>query len=99
MRLIDADRNWSEEASDNTGYRLEYENGTFVVYDDDMSVLCGFTPNLPTAYDVDKVAGQLESESERWHESGKEYQDNTELGVAAGFRHAIKIVKAGGVNE
>lgn len=39
------------------------------------------------------------NESERWNESGKEYQDENGLGVSAGYRYAIKIVKAGGVNE
>ena len=51
----------------------------------------------PTAYDPDKVVEQLESEAERWHESGKEYDDKNELGVAAGYRYAIKIVKGSGL--
>jgi len=52
----------------------------------------------PTAYDVDKVVEQLKSETKRWQESGDEYADKKELGVAEGHKLALEIVKAGGVN-
>ena len=53
---------------------------------------------IPTAYDVDKVVAQLESESARWQDSGDAYNDEKEKGVAIGFRKAIEIVKGGGVD-
>lgn len=52
----------------------------------------------PTAYDVDKVVEQLESESARWQDSGDAYNDEKEKGVAIGFRKAIKIVKGGEID-
>ena len=52
---------------------------------------------MPTAYDVDAVVEQLESESDRWQDSGDAYNDEKEKGVAIGFRKAIEIVKGGGV--
>lgn len=55
--------------------------------------------DYPTAYDVDKVVAQLESESARWQDSGDAYNDEKEKGVAIGFRKAIEIVKGGGVDE
>lgn len=51
-----------------------------------------------TAYDVDKVVEQLESESARWQDSGDAYNDEKEKGVAIGFRKAIEVVKGGGVD-
>lgn len=53
----------------------------------------------PTAYDVEKVVKHMENEAKRWQESGEEYQDEKELGVAEGFRRAVNIVKAGVVSE
>lgn len=53
----------------------------------------------PTAYDVDKVVKQLESESARWQDSGDAYNDEKEKGVAIGFRKAIEIVKRGGTKN
>lgn len=55
--------------------------------------------DFPTAYDVEKVVKHMENEAKRWQESGEEYQDEKELGVAEGFKRAVNIVKAGGVNE
>lgn len=52
----------------------------------------------PAVYDVDKVVEQLKSESKRWEESGKEYEDKRELGIAEGFKKAIGIVKSGGID-
>ena len=58
--------------------------------------LIGAINEQPTAYNVDKVVEQLESESARWQDSGDAYNDEKEKGVAIGFRKAIEIVKAGG---
>lgn len=60
--------------------------------------LIGAINEQPTAYDVDKVVAQLESESARWQDSGDAYNDEKEKGVAIGFRKAIEIVKGGGVD-
>lgn len=54
---------------------------------------------MPTAYDVEKVVEELQSESYRWKESGEAYEDDKELGVADGFKRAIEIVKSGGVSK
>lgn len=51
--------------------------------------------NQPTAYDVDKVVERLENESKRWEDSGKEYEDMKEIGIAEGFLKAIEIVQKG----
>ena len=40
-----------------------------------------------------RIVEQLEEEAKRWYESGKEFKDEKELGVAGGFRYAIEIVK------
>ena len=42
---------------------------------------------------MDRIVEQLEEEAKRWYESGKEFKDEKELGVAGGFRYAIEIVK------
>lgn len=49
-----------------------------------------------TAYDVEKVAEQLCNEAKRWEESGIEYEDKGELGIAQGIRIAEKIIRIGG---
>ena len=51
----------------------------------------------PTAFDKEKVIGELRAEAERWHESGVAYDDEREKGVAEGFRRAMPIVEKGGV--
>lgn len=48
---------------------------------------------------MDKIVEQLEVEAKRWHESGREFDDEKELGVAGGFRYAIEIVKKGGAQN
>ena len=53
----------------------------------------------PTAYDIDKVVEELESDAERWEDSGKEYKDRCEIAVGRGLRNAIEIVKRGGVSD
>lgn len=52
---------------------------------------------LPTAFDKEKVIEELRSEASRWHESGVEFKDENEKGVAAGFRLATHIVEKGGI--
>lgn len=52
----------------------------------------------PTAFDKEKVIEELRSEADRWHESGVEFKDENEKGVAAGFRLATHIVEKGGLN-
>ena len=51
----------------------------------------------PTAFDKEKVIEELRSEASRWHESGVEFKDEKEKGVAAGFRLATHIVEKGGI--
>lgn len=53
--------------------------------------------NMPTAFDKEKVIEELRSEASRWHESGVEFKDENEKGVAAGFRLATHIVEKGGI--
>lgn len=53
--------------------------------------------NAPTAFDKEKVIEELISEASRWHESGVEFKDENEKGVAAGFRLATHIVEKGGI--
>lgn len=52
----------------------------------------------PTAFDKEKVIEELRSEADRWHESGVEFKDENEKGVASGFRLATHIVEKGGLN-
>lgn len=54
-----------------------------------------FIVQAPAAYDVDEVVENMKAEAARWEESGTEYRDDRELGVAEGYRKAIEIVKAG----
>lgn len=54
--------------------------------------------NQPIAFDKEKVIEELRSEAGRWHESGVEFKDENEKGVAAGFRLATHIVEKGGLN-
>lgn len=41
----------------------------------------------------DKIVEELQKDEKRWRESGTEFKDATELGIAQGLRLAIKIVK------
>lgn len=62
--------------------------------DDDISVIL---EEVETAFDKEKVIEELRSEASRWHESGVEFKDENEKGVAAGFRFATHIVEKGGI--
>lgn len=81
MKLIDADR-------------LKKE--IHMLYSDDLGIQ-EVVDNQPTIYSVDKVVKQLETESDRWKESGEEYEDQKELGISEGFKKAIEVVKSGGI--
>ena len=41
----------------------------------------------------EKIIKKLQSEVERWEDSGKQYNDRCEIAVARGLRNAIEIVK------
>ena len=58
-----------------------------------------FIEDRPSAFDKEKVIEELRSEASRWHESGVEFKDENEKGVAAGFRLATHIVEKGGVKH
>ena len=96
MRLIDADKLLDlikDQKEKETGaYTKGINKGLNIV----KSIICD-EAQTPTAYDVDAVVEQLESESDRWQDSGDAYNDEKEKGVAIGFRKAIEIVKGGGV--
>lgn len=90
MRLIDAD-----------AYRDDFMQTVYDLFSDEpdnikANLIIDAFDRIPTAYDVDKVVEQLESESARWQDSGDAYNDEKEKGVAIGFRKAIEIVKGGG---
>lgn len=63
---------------------------------DKANKMCELIDCQPTAYDVEKVAEQLCNEAKRWEESGIEYEDKGELGIAQGIRIAEKIIRIGG---
>lgn len=52
----------------------------------------------PTAYDVDKVVEQLKNEKEFWSDANAH---NKEIGKQKerSYKHAIEIVKGGGMND
>lgn len=89
MRLIDADRKWEETECEDNGYKLEYYQGIFAVYDKNGSCICEFMPNLPTAYDINKVVEELKKAS--WEE--------TDISTVVYIDDAIKIVKNGGASD
>ena len=87
MRLIDADKLIGVLKSD-SGSMLEES-------------LLGIVKGQPTAYDVDKVVEQLEEKSKVYENSVSSDAGFRRYcqGVSAGYRFAIEIIKAGGVNE
>lgn len=89
MGLIDADALKKDLKS------VTLSNGALV----NTNAILHLLEEYPTAYDVDKVVKQLESESARWQDSGDAYNDEKEKGVAIGFRKAIEIVKRGGTKN
>lgn len=94
MRLIDADR-LSEELN-NFSMRITGSANALalsVMYETKKSI-AKIIDEQPTAYDVEKIMAKLNSEANRWEESGKEYGDQRELGIAEAYRMASKIVKS-----
>lgn len=98
MRLIDADelikrmRKWMPK--DPCGREQTVEE---VVATDIAASVFMEIEETPTAFDKEKVIEELRSEASRWHESGVEFKDENEKGVAAGFRLATHIVEKGGI--
>lgn len=82
MRLLDAG-----VVLDNLSGRLE----SMKDYDAVKDVI----NNMPTAYDVDKVVEQLETEDSKIE---IQYENNYEKGLLDGIGKAIEIVKGGGVD-
>ena len=87
MRLIDADKlNFSEQ---------HYNKSQ-------MKAILDFIDNQPTAYDVDKVVGQLRKQQEKLEtdifakESDNWYGQYCN-GIHEGIDKAIEIIKAGGL--
>ena len=48
---------------------------------------------------IDKIVEQLESEANKYRESGEDYGSVAELGVASGIMYAIDTIKGGVSNE
>ena len=98
MRLIDADelikrmQKWMPK--DPCGREQTVEE---VVATDIAASVFMEIEETPTAFDKEKVIEELRSEASRWHESGVEFKDENEKGVAAGFRLATHIVEKGGI--
>ena len=94
MRLIDADR--LKEA-----IHTDFSEHFTLYHDTDQTALFDMVMDdideMPTAFDKEKVIEKLRSEAQRWHESGIEFKDENEKGVAAGFRLATHIVEKGGI--
>ena len=91
MRLIDADKlyDWVRRECNPYGKpTIDFESGNRML---DM------IKRSSTAFDKEKVIEELKSEASRWHESGVEFKDENEKGVAAGFRLATHIVEKGGI--
>lgn len=91
MRLIDADKLYDWVRTECNPYgkpTIDFESGNRML---DM------IKRSSTAFDKEKVIEELRSEASRWHESGVEFKDENEKGVAAGFRLATHIVEKGGI--
>ncbi|HJB46670.1 MAG TPA: hypothetical protein H9713_08195 [Candidatus Mediterraneibacter surreyensis] len=94
MRLIDADRLKSAIHTDfSEHFTLYHDTDQTALFDMVMDDI----DEMPTAFDKEKVIEELRSEASRWHESGVEFKDEKEKGVAAGFRLATHIVEKGGI--
>ena len=99
MRLIDADLLTEEIKSLRcTLIGLRAGKGILArVADEYQKSISQIIEDQPTAFDKEKVIEELRSEASRWHESGVEFKDENEKGVAAGFRLATHIVEKGGI--
>lgn len=87
MRLIDADK---LKAIIIEGYREEFFG----------SVLWDILNDIPTAYDIDKIVGELEQYRKRYESIALSINDDVERRIYVSkesvMYNAIKIVKAGG---
>ena len=98
MRLIDADElikrigEWMPQGPGEIKQTVEERVATDMAASMYMEI-----EETPTAFDKEKVIEELRSEASRWHESGVEFKDENEKGVAAGFRLATHIVEKGGI--
>ena len=98
MRLIDADElikrigKWMPKDPCGKEQTIEEAVSTDIAVS-----VCMEIEETPTAFDKEKVIEELISEASRWHESGVEFKDENEKGVAAGFRLATHIVEKGGI--
>lgn len=100
MRLIDADGGYAIKASDNTGYKIECKNGMASVSDECGQGICEFIlDDIPTAYDVDKVVGQLEQKAEESRKYWSKHDDECAFGEMNAYRNSVKIIKSGGVKS
>lgn len=96
MRLIDVNKLTDGKGVFSDVIHIDFRiGGGYIMVDDLLNIL----DNQPTAYDVDKVVEELQSESDRWKESGEAYEDKKELCVADGFKRAIEIVKSGDISK
>ena len=98
MRLIDADElikrigEWMPQGPGEIKQTVEERVATDMAASMYMEI-----EETPTAFDKEKVIEELRSEASRWHESGVDFKDENEKGVAAGFRLATHIVEKGGI--
>lgn len=114
MRLIDADKTIKELndkiARLDAKQQIYMENGLTSIADSmarkiELCIECReLLEHQPTAYDVDKVVEQLESEREYAHADFEQYAelhgiDTEDDWFYAGMRRAIEVVKAGGTND
>lgn len=105
MRLIDADVENSNLldfiAEHDTGIQYALEHKDMTMLED---IFFEYFEAQKTAYDVDKVVEQLEKEHEQLYffstlKGGRSYGQSIVYGKNLAYQNAIKIVKAGGVNE
>ena len=100
-RLIDADKLY-DDLADKLKWLMGYGDDVYLSVGDD--IRCAVA-NQPTAYDLDNVVDQLESEL-RLADKEKErcarenpLQFDSAKGYAMGLSNAIEIVKAGGTDD
>lgn len=90
MRLIDADKLLElikeQKEREIGGYTKGINAGLNIA----KSIINDKT-QTPTAYDVDKVVEQLESESARWQNSGDAYNDEKEKALLLDFGRQSRL--------
>lgn len=87
MRLIDADK-LIEEIKQEIDMRYMYSPKGFI----------NVINNQPTAFDVEKVVSELESEK-KLYEYEYALQMDYYKGISAGYERALEIVKRGVIDE